>query len=372
MKKLFLPAESLMNRLSYPVKFAAIGLLVFLAFASLMLALADQLNRTIERSENELTASTLSKPLFELVESSQRHRGLSSMLLSGNAAAAQRRASLQQEIDEALASMARRLPEAERGLREWQAIGVMWEDIRGNGLDWPQARNTQAHTALVERLLSFQTQLADAYGLTFDPEPQTYYLINAATDRMPYLLERIGRLRASASAVLAQGRMDDAQRTTLIVLSDEIRAGLGSIEDSIEKVVRMRPELRAQLGEAVRALHERSERIGKVVEGIVQRGDFSSTTDDEFFGMTTETIELGYRQMYEVLLPTLDMLLEQRIVGARQILTWNFAVLLLAVAVMAAASLPPATSPPVSNSRRVTNCGMWPAASTRWPTPCAG
>ena len=334
MKKLFLPAESLMNRLSYPVKFAAIGLLVFLAFASLMLALADQLNRTIERSENELAASTLSKPLFELVESSQRHRGLSSMLLSGNAAAAQRRAALQQEIDEALAGMARRLPEAERGLREWQAIGVMWEDIRGNGLDWPQARNTQAHTALVERLLSFQTQLADAYGLTFDPEPQTYYLINAATNRMPYLLERIGRLRASASAVLAQGRMDDTQRTTLIVLSDEIRAGLGSIEDSIEKVVRMRPELRAQLGEAVRALHERSERIGKVVEGIVQRGDFSSTTDDEFFGMTTETIELGYRQMYEVLLPTLDMLLEQRIDGARQILTWNFAVLLLAVAVI--------------------------------------
>ncbi|HBB79432.1 MAG TPA: methyl-accepting chemotaxis protein, partial [Pseudomonas sp.] len=146
MKKLFLPAESLMNRLSYPVKFAALGLLVFLAFASLMLALADQLNRTIERSENELAASTLSKPLFELVESSQRHRGLSSMLLSGNAAAAQRRASLQQEIDEALASMARRLPEAERGLREWQAIGGMWGDIRGNGLDWPQARNNQAHT----------------------------------------------------------------------------------------------------------------------------------------------------------------------------------------------------------------------------------
>ena len=64
------------------------------------------------------------------------------------------------------------------------------------------------------------------------------------------------------------------------------------------------------------ALHERSERIGKVVEGIVQRGDFSSTTDDEFFGMTTETIELGYRQMYEVLLPTLTFIATANAGGA--------------------------------------------------------
>src|SRR5690606_41948638 len=44
MKKLFLPAESLMNRLSYPIKTAALGLLVFLAFARLMPASAEQLN----------------------------------------------------------------------------------------------------------------------------------------------------------------------------------------------------------------------------------------------------------------------------------------------------------------------------------------
>jgi len=50
MKLLFSPAELLMNRLSYPVKFGVIGLLVFLAFASLMLTIAGQLNRTIERA----------------------------------------------------------------------------------------------------------------------------------------------------------------------------------------------------------------------------------------------------------------------------------------------------------------------------------
>ena len=49
MKLVFSPAELLMNRLNYPSKFALIGLLVFLAFASLMWTIASQLNRTIER-----------------------------------------------------------------------------------------------------------------------------------------------------------------------------------------------------------------------------------------------------------------------------------------------------------------------------------
>jgi len=57
MKVLFAPSELLMNRLSYPIKFGVLGLLVFLAFASLMLTLAGQLNRTIERAESERRAS---------------------------------------------------------------------------------------------------------------------------------------------------------------------------------------------------------------------------------------------------------------------------------------------------------------------------
>ena len=43
MKKLFLPAEALMNRLSYPIKFGLLGLLVTAIFASLMLC-CDVLN----------------------------------------------------------------------------------------------------------------------------------------------------------------------------------------------------------------------------------------------------------------------------------------------------------------------------------------
>ncbi len=102
MKLLFSPAELLMSRLSYPIKFGVLGLLVFLAFASLMLTLAGQLNRTIERAESELVATALARPLSSLIELTQKHRGVSAMLLGGNTDMADRRSALQTRVDTAL------------------------------------------------------------------------------------------------------------------------------------------------------------------------------------------------------------------------------------------------------------------------------
>lgn len=334
MKLLFSPAELLMNRLSYPIKFGVLGLLVFLAFASLMLTLAGQLNRTIERAESELVATALARPLSSLIELTQQHRGVSAMLLGGNTAMADRRSALQTRVDTALVEMSRALAEDKRDTREWQAIGRDWDGIKRAVQSWSQPQSYDAHTALIAQLLDFQTQVADAYGLTFDPEPQTYYLMTTAVSRMPFLIERLGRLRGSASAILARGEMSEPQRTALIVLTEQIKSATQDMERSIDKVVAERPELQPPLSRAVATMRERGQVIDAVVQDMVVRADFSSTSSAQFFDMTTEAISIGYAQMRDVLLPSLDGLLEQRIEDARQVLLGNLTVLLVVLAVI--------------------------------------
>lgn len=334
MKLLFSPAELLMNRLSYPIKFGVLGLLVFLAFASLMLTLAGQLNRTIERAESELVATALARPLSSLIELTQQHRGVSAMLLGGNTAMADRRSALQTRVDTALVEMSQALAEDRRGTREWQAIGRDWDGIKRAVQSWSQRQSYDAHTALIAQLLDFQTQVADAYGLTFDPEPQTYYLMTTAVSRMPFLIERLGRLRGSASAILARGEMSEPQRTALIVLTEQIKSATQDMERSIDKVVAERPELQPPLSRAVATMRERGQVIDAAVQDMVVRADFSSTSSAQFFDMTTEAISIGYAQMRDVLLPSLDGLLEQRIEDARQVLLGNLTVLLVVLAVI--------------------------------------
>ncbi|MGE4474005.1 MAG: methyl-accepting chemotaxis protein [Stutzerimonas sp.] len=331
MKLLFRPAEALMNRFNYPVKFGLLGLLVFVAFASLMLTVVGQLQRTIERSAEELQATALARPVFRLVELTQQHRGLSAMLLGGNPAVTAKRAERESDVEAALAELSGALPAARQQLPSWQAIRQGWGEIRRDGLGWTQARNMRAHTELIQSMLRFNTELADAYGLTFDPEAESYYLMAAALDEVPYLIERIGRLRGSASAALAHGSMGDEQRVGLILLSEEIRGAMSAMQISLDKVIAQRPELRDTLEAASTRLREQAAGLDEVVQGMVQRGDFARVSSERFFAMASEAIGIGYQQIRETLLPSLDSLLNQRIAKAQRVLMLNVAVSLLAL-----------------------------------------
>ncbi len=332
MKTLFVPATALMNRLNYPSKFGLIGALVLLAFASLMWALASELQETIERSRNELVATALTRPLAKVVELTQQHRGLSSMVLGGNADMRDTRAQRAEEVSRALASLRASLAEDKRQLPAWQQIERDWQVLQAQGLQLERAANFHAHTELVAQLLRLQIQLADAYGLSFDPDEASFYLMTAAINRLPFLLERFGRLRAQGSGALAQGHADSAQRIALSVLNEEIRSAMLDVEAGLAKVAEQRPELRLSLEQAVAALHQIIQRVEQVVQGMLLHEDFQSTSAAQFFELTTEGITIGYQQMNQVLLPTLDQLLEQRMAEAQQVLYFN---LLLAVLVLA-------------------------------------
>ena len=332
MKTLFVPATALMNRLNYPSKFGLIGALVLLAFASLMWALASELQETIERSRNELVATALTRPLAKVVELTQQHRGLSSMVLGGNADMRDKRAQRAEEVSRALASLRASLAEDKRQLPAWQQIERDWQVLQAQGLQLERAANFHAHTELVAQLLRLQIQLADAYGLSFDPDEASFYLMTAAINRLPFLLERFGRLRAQGSGALAQGHADSAQRIALSVLNEEIRSAMLDVEAGLAKVAEQRPELRLSLEQAVAALYQKIQRVEQVVQGMLLHEDFQSTSVAQFFELTTEGITIGYQQMNQVLLPTLDQLLEQRMSEAQQVLYFN---LLLAVLVLA-------------------------------------
>ncbi|WP_374287769.1 methyl-accepting chemotaxis protein [Pseudomonas fluvialis] len=332
MKTLFVPATALMNRLNYPSKFGLIGALVLLAFASLMWALASELQETIERSRNELVATALTRPLAKVVELTQQHRGLSSMVLGGNAEMRDKRAQRAEEVSRALASLRASLAEDKRQLPAWQQIERDWQVLQAQGLQLERAANFHAHTELVAQLLRLQIQLADAYGLSFDPDEASFYLMTAAINRLPFLLERFSRLRAQGAGALAQGHADSAQRIALSVLNEEIRSAMLDVEAGLAKVAEQRPELRLSLEQAVAALYQKIQRVEQIVQGMLLHEDFQSTSAAQFFELTTEGITIGYQQMNQVLLPTLDQLLEQRMAEAQQVLYFN---LLLAVLVLA-------------------------------------
>lgn len=333
MKALFLPAEALMNRLQYPLKFGLLGVIIFAAFASLMAALANELNATIERSRRELVVSALSRPLSRAVQLAQEHRGLSASLLAG-AQIAEARAAKEKEVQSALAALNTALPDENRSGAEWAAVQADWQRIRDEGLRWTRAENFAAHTRMVEALLAFQIALADAYGLTFDPEQESFYLMSTAIVRMPSLLERVARLRGLGASVLASDGVELSQRFTLSGLSGAIRGSARELETDLAKIAARRPDLKPQIEGALAALEQKLEKMQAIVADIVDGKDVDIQSG-AYFALGTEVIEVGYGQMNEVLLPTLDELLRERIDEHESILHFNIAVLVIVLAAIA-------------------------------------
>nr|WP_211163037.1 methyl-accepting chemotaxis protein [Aromatoleum diolicum] len=323
-----------MNRFAYPVKFGLLGIIIFAAFASLMVTLASELNATIDRTRRELVASELSRPLSRTVEFMQQHRGMSASLLSGLSTIAAARAAKEAEVDRAVEALDKALPESARAAGEWNAIQTEWTRLKREGLGWAQAVNIKAHTHMIGRLLDFQIALADEYGLTFDPQQDSYYLMSTAVVRMPYLLERMGQLRAKGSAVLARGSIEDAGRLDISVLSGDVNEALRDLEINIGKIAARRPDLKPRLESTLAALKDKLGDVQKVVSEILG-GNFHGTLSTAYFGMATEAITVGYAQMYDILLPTLDELLHQRIAKAERTLHFNVAVLLVVLVLIA-------------------------------------
>lgn len=334
MRSIFVPAEGLMNRLSYPVKFAMLGFITFIAFTSLMLALASQLQTTIDRTGDQLVASELSRPLSKTVELMQQHRGMSSALLAGDASMADRRAAKEREVDSAMGDFEHSMDAAHRTSGAWQSIVTQWNSIKREGTRWTQAENIQSHTRMIAQLLDYQITLADEYGLTFDPQPDTYYLMSTAVVRLPYMLERLGQLRARGAGALAAAGLSDQGKVAISVLSGEVKAAVLELENNFAKVVVQRPELATRLGETLAMLKERLEAVDQVVTQMIYLGAFQTTTPAQYFDMATAAIEVGYGQMYDILLPTLDELLHERIEDARGVLLMNIVILVIVLAII--------------------------------------
>jgi len=106
---------------------------------------------------------------------------------------------------------------------------------------------------------------------------------------------------------------------------------MSAMQISLDKVIAQRPDLRGTLEAASTRLREQAAGLDEVVQGMVQRGDFARVSSERFFAMASEAIGIGYQQIRETLLPSLDSLLNQRIAKAQRVLMLNVAVSLLAL-----------------------------------------
>jgi methyl-accepting chemotaxis protein len=311
-----------MNTLRYTSKFMLLGLAMGVVMLALVSTVYVNLSRDIATAQAELDGLQVLKPMNRLAQFMQQHRGLSSGVLNGNEAMKDKRAAKEKEVLDVLAATEAALSPRLRDSERWKSIRQAWEAIRAQGLTWTPPENIKRHTAMIDTLLIVMIDVADDSQMTLDPEMDTYYFMDTVVSKMPAMLEPLGVTRARGTGVLTKKELSPQMRIDISSLIAQMKGTLRAQNTNLEKVMLYAPALQAGLSGPTKEFSSGVEKIFALVnEDII--GEKFTTPPQEYFALTSQVIDIGYKVMFDTLIPQFERQLQDRKATAQRTLMLN-------------------------------------------------
>ena len=327
----FAPAVALMNRLDITGKFMLLGLMSLVAIGVVVYSLFVSLEQDIIFSQRELKGLKLIRPFPKAIQALQEHRGLSAGLLGGDETMRDSYTNMEKMEKEAAKVLNEMLKKQFSGMassENLQHIMADWKRMSEEEHGWTAAESFAAHTRLIDRIQSFEGVIADEYALILDPELDTYYLVDTIINKLPQAIERLGRLRAHCTGILAKKQATAQQQIEINILVAELDHAIGTLNTNLDKTGRYNPALQSLISAASRDIADSAQQITGLVASDIFTGHFATLPND-FFGMSTVAIDKSYTQLYEAFLPAAETLIKARIARAENTLRFSVGIAFL-------------------------------------------
>jgi methyl-accepting chemotaxis protein len=308
--------DTALNRLRLWQKFAVLALFGCVLVAMPFTLYVLESGKTIQATQREASGLHPMRLLMKTLQLMQQHRGLSMIALNGDASAEPRRAALQADVDhalDALDAVVRQDVHTPAVLDAWQTVRQDWTALGGqiSHQNLKAADSFQSHVELITRLLRVKSLLLQHYGLSFDPQAQGYYLIDAALNQAPMLTELFGQARGLGAGLLTRHAASDAERLRVTVLINRAEEHTLGLNDTLDSAARQYPALGEALAEPGRlALQEARQAIELAQTEILQTQTLRFPATD-FFARYTQAIDTQYR-LNQVALDQLESVLNTR------------------------------------------------------------
>ncbi|MBW7477777.1 methyl-accepting chemotaxis protein [Paenibacillus oenotherae] len=227
------PFLYLMNRLVYWKKFVLIGLLFVIPITLLTVDSFRAIQSSIGFAMKEREGVAYLKPLKEMLMAVQRHRGVANGYLNGESESITQLKEIEADVESGLKFVhaVHAAHEdtfgASTRLNEWQADWALLVE-QYSGLTAPES--FQRHSSLINGLLDYMVVISDASNLTLDSEIETYYLMDMAVNRIPLLMEKVGKSRGQGRGILAAGAISEEQKIEMMLDMDRVEGSLEGLD----------------------------------------------------------------------------------------------------------------------------------------------
>jgi len=284
-----------LERLDISKRFLLLGLIALVLCVIPVTLQVRSAWQVVSTSSLEAQGIAPAKSLLKVIQLAQQHRGLTAMVLSGQAVQEAARTAKQQELDravEAAGALANERPEGSayraawlNNVRDWVALR---ERVNARGLT--PAESFAMHTRLVSALLITLEESADEFGLSLDPELDSYKLMLATNFTLPALTEELGKTRARGAGLLAAKAATPSDLADIGAMTVRAHELTSRMTRDFDKAGAYNPQLKSALGAPLQAAVDAGKASLQLARDQVLSQQFN-TSSAEYFAHFTRSID---------------------------------------------------------------------------------
>ena len=215
MTLIFNPAIAISNSLRFKAKFSLLALMFYLPLIASFIWIVKQQFHNLSQYQLELSGNTQISAIVELEQA------------VGNIRLSQTRSNdITQKIEQLT------LPENNK-----QTLLVGWQNLRVS------ERKFNDFSMFYDKTFAERENLAAVSGLSREPDPQAFYLAEAALIRMPALVEYTGRVKDLTISIISNNGFSAETYTLLVALDNRLDELQLQYAKTIEQLKRVAPNM---------------------------------------------------------------------------------------------------------------------------------
>lgn len=215
MTLIFKPAIAISNSLRFKAKFSLLAFMFYLPLIASFIWIVKQQFHDLSQYQQELLGNTQITAIIELEQSVGDNR----LTLSGS---------------NAITSRIEQLTLAENNK---QTLLDGWQNLQKS------ERSFNDFSMFYDKTFALRENLAAVSGLSREPDPQAFYLAEAALIRMPALVEYIGRIKDLTRSIINSGGFSAETYTRLVALDNRLDELQLQYAKTIEQLKRVAPDM---------------------------------------------------------------------------------------------------------------------------------
>jgi len=287
--------KTLLEQMTLTKKFLLLGLIGLVLAGLPSFLYVREASKTLDAYVGEETGIGPVRAVLKTVQFTQQHRGLSALFLGGVAEVADKRSTKEAETEASFKQVDALVSALGDGevAAAWAGAKRDWATLHANVSGkriTPQQSNAD-HAAVIKQLLQVEELIGDAYGLSLDPEKDTYELIQAMYYQLPSLTEESGRLRAAGAALLAKHEASADERAAISALIGRVNDRSGQTLNAYAKAATANKLFDEKLRASIQKAMEMAQALTRIADENIVKPESLSMPGPQWVATATAAID---------------------------------------------------------------------------------